>query len=96
MQTASELAGSGTDVFYSGFTIVGMGTTFVNKTMCTVHVNDNAVSDVVPLLPQTCQRDIKKLKANEMKLQQDMTSASREIARLRALVKDFGAELSAV
>ena len=46
--------------------------------------------------PQTCQRDIKKLKANEMKLQQDMTSASREIARLRALVKDFGTELSAV
>ena len=45
---------------------------------------------------QTCRRDIKKLKANEMKLQQDMTSASREITRLRSLVKDFGAELSAV
>ena len=51
---------------------------------------------VSSLSPQTCQRDIKKLKANEMKLQQDMTSASREITRLRALVKDFGTELSAV
>ena len=76
--------------------IVGMGTTFVNKTMCTVHANGSTVSNAVSRLPQTCQRDIKKLKANEMKLQQDMTSASREIARLRALVKDFGAELSAV
>ena len=39
---------------------------------------------------------LQNLKANEMKLQQDMTSASREITRLHSLVTDIGAELSAV
>jgi len=45
---------------------------------------------------QTCQRDIKKLKEKELQLQVDLSSASKEILRLRSLLKEYGSEGSIV
>jgi hypothetical protein len=44
------------------------------------------------LLPQTCQRDIKRLRERELTLQGDLAAAGKEILRLRGLVKDFNAQ----
>lgn len=39
---------------------------------------------------QTCQRDIKRLREKELELQSDLAAASKEILRLREMLKDFG------
>lgn len=41
--------------------------------------------------PQTCQRDIKRLRERELSLQGDLTAASMEIMRLRELLQEFTA-----
>lgn len=38
---------------------------------------------------QTCQRDIKCLREKELQLQMDLASATKEILRLRELLKDY-------
>lgn len=43
------------------------------------------------LSPQTCQRDIKRLRERELSLQGDLTAASMEIMRLRELLQEFTA-----
>lgn len=40
---------------------------------------------------QTCQRDIKRLRERELTLQGDLSSAGKEILRLRELLKDVTA-----
>lgn len=37
---------------------------------------------------QTCQRDIKRLREKELQLQSDLAAASKEILRLRAMLKE--------
>lgn len=48
--------------------------------------------DKLDLLRQnvTCQRDIKRLREKELQLQSDLAAASKEILRLREMLKDFG------
>ncbi|XP_066994645.2 rap1 GTPase-activating protein 1 isoform X2 [Anabrus simplex] len=48
--------------------------------------------DKLDLLRQnvTCQRDIKQLREKELQLQSDLAAASKEILRLRDLLKDYG------
>ncbi|KAK7793014.1 hypothetical protein R5R35_003563 [Gryllus longicercus] len=48
--------------------------------------------DKLDLLRQnvTCQRDIKRLREKELQLQSDLAAASKEILRLRDLLKDYG------
>jgi hypothetical protein len=46
---------------------------------------------------QACQRDIKKMKEKEVKLSSDLTSAGKEISRLKALLKEYtSGDVSAV
>ncbi|CAG7817153.1 unnamed protein product [Allacma fusca] len=54
--------------------------------------------DKLDLLRQnvSCQRDIKKLKERELSLQADLSTASKEILRLRNLLKEYGSEGSIV
>ncbi|CAG0892723.1 unnamed protein product [Cyprideis torosa] len=53
--------------------------------------NNKLKCDKLDLLRQhvACQREIKKLKEREMKLQMDLSSASQENSRLRALLRDY-------
>uniref|UniRef100_A0A646QE85 Rap1 GTPase-activating protein 1 n=1 Tax=Hemiscolopendra marginata TaxID=943146 RepID=A0A646QE85_9MYRI len=44
----------------------------------------------------TCQRDIKKLKEREIRLQTDLANSNKEINRLRTLLKECGGEASTV
>lgn len=39
--------------------------------------------------PQTCQRDIKRLRERELSLQGDLAAAGKEILRLRDLLKEY-------
>ncbi|ODN01345.1 Rap1 GTPase-activating protein 2, partial [Orchesella cincta] len=54
--------------------------------------------DKLDLLRQNvaCQREIKKLKERELQLQSDLSTASKEIMRLRSLLKEYGSEGSIV
>lgn len=55
------------------------------------------IIDSISLLPQTCQREIKKLKEKELKLGGELSNASKEIIRLQNLLKDLGTgQVSAV
>ncbi|XP_063983873.1 rap1 GTPase-activating protein 1-like isoform X2 [Diachasmimorpha longicaudata] len=52
--------------------------------------------DKLDLLRQnvTCQRDIKRLREKELQLQSDLTAASKEILRLRTMLKDCSPSVS--
>lgn len=53
----------------------------------------------VLIIFQTCQREIKRLREKELALQSDLANASKEILRLRELLKEYtaaGSEGSAV
>ncbi|XP_035705517.1 rap1 GTPase-activating protein 1 isoform X3 [Folsomia candida] len=54
--------------------------------------------DKLDLLRQNvaCQRDIKKLKEKELQIHADLQAASKEISRLRNLLKEYGSEGSIV
>ncbi|XP_034934565.1 rap1 GTPase-activating protein 1-like isoform X2 [Chelonus insularis] len=51
--------------------------------------------DKLDLLRQnvTCQRDIKRLREKELQLQSDLTAASKEILRLRAMLKECSSSI---
>lgn len=44
---------------------------------------------VFPLMFQSCQHEIKRLREKELVLQSELTSASKEILRLRELLKNY-------
>lgn len=44
---------------------------------------------------QTCQREIKRLREKELQLQSDLAATSKEILRLRELLKDYSATTTA-
>lgn len=45
-------------------------------------------------LNQNCQRDIKRLRERELVLQNDLSSAAKEIMRLREILKDFTPQMT--
>ena len=55
---------------------------------------DYAKLENVLFLFQTCQREIKRLREKELALQSEIATASREILRLRELLKDYNTDAS--
>lgn len=67
-----------------------VNSTFILNFLCKIKVK---------YIFQTCQREIKRLREKELALQSDLANASKEILRLRELLKEYtaaGSEGSAV